>query len=456
MKTRGILVGIVAALAVSAFLAPVASAQYRREGSSYLDLNDSETVKAFKSHVSTLSASMMEGRKAGSEGERMAAEYISEKLKEYGVDVLSGKDGDKFGIRQENGDTLTSRNVLGFIQGTDSKLYDHYIVIGARMDNLGTDTLTVNGQKVGRIRYGANGNASGVAMMLELARMLQTNRLMVRRSILLVAFGASSESYAGSWYFLNRSFSDVRNIDAMVNLDMLGTGENGFYAYTSSNADMNQIVAALAEELQPIRPTLTAQEPYPSDHRAFYSKEIPSIYFTTGRFPEYGTERDTQAIIDFDMMERELEYIYNYSIALCNGIQPLFNSEEAVRNAGARGGVIAYYDCDVRPTFFGSSDPKYFLSRWVYNYLKYPKDAVKDGIQGRVLVDFIIDEKGKVQDVKVVKGVDPLLDEEAVRVVSASPDWKPGQVDGKKVKSEMSLYIEFKLTKKGTFGLKKN
>ena len=70
---------------------------------------------------------------------------------------------------------------------------------------------------------------------------------------------------------------------------------------------------------------------------------------------------------------------------------------------------------------------------------------MRNGIQGRVLVDFVIDEKGKVTDVKVLRGVDPLLDNEAVRVISASPDWKPGTVRGKKVKSRMSLYVEFRL-----------
>ena len=89
--------------------------------------------------------------------------------------------------------------------------------------------------------------------------------------------------------------------------------------------------------------------------------------------------------------------------------------------------------------------------------MKYPQEAVEKGIQGRVLVDFIIDEDGKLRDVKVLKGVDPLLDEEAVRIVSGSPKWKPGRLRGEKVKSEMSLYIEFRLEKKGTrsFGLKK-
>lgn len=434
-----------------------AEAQFR-DGASYADLEDSETVRAFKEHVSTISAAVMEGRKAGSEGERMTAEYVTGIFKKYGVDVLSGEDGDVFGIRQENGDTLTSRNVIAFIQGGDKSLRNKYIVIGARMDNLGTDTMTIDGRTVERTYYGANGNASGLAMMLELARMLQTNSPLLGRSVMFVAFGASRQTFAGSWYFLNRAFSEVADIDAMINLDMVGTGGDGFYAYTSSNADMNEVLKSMAGQLQPILPTLTAQEPFPSDHRAFYGKEIPSIFFTTGHYPEYGTERDTQSIIDYDTMERELEYVYNYSVALINGPKPIFNPSDLSKLTKSKGddAVVPYYDCDYRPSFLGSRDPRVFLEKWVYTYMKYPKEAVKNGIQGRVLVDFVIDEKGKIRDVKVLKGVDPLLDAEAVRIISASPDWKPGWLMGKKVKSRMSLYVEFRLEKKGSFGLKKH
>ena len=434
-----------------------AEAQFR-DGASYADLEDSETVRAFKEHVSTISAAVMEGRKAGSEGERMTAGYVTGIFKKYGVDVLSGKDGDVFGIRQENGDTLTSRNVIAFIQGGDKSLRNKYIVIGARMDNLGTDTMTIDGRTIERTYYGANGNASGLSMMLELARMLQTNSPLLGRSVLFVAFGASRQTFAGSWYFLNRAFSEVADIDAMINLDMVGTGVDGFYAYTSSNADMNEVLKSMAGQLQPILPTLTAQEPFPSDHRAFYGKEIPSIFFTTGHYPEYGTERDTQSIIDYDTMERELEYVYNYSVALINGPKPIFNPSDLSKLTKSKGDdtVVPYYDCDYRPSFLGSRDPRVFLEKWVYTYMKYPKEAVKNGIQGRVLVDFVIDEKGKIRDVKVLKGVDPLLDAEAVRIISASPDWKPGWLMGKKVKSRMSLYVEFRLEKKGSFGLKKH
>ena len=444
-------------IAIAALNALCAGAQYR---GGYAELYDSETESAFREHVSYISAAAMEGRKAGSEGEALTAEYVGEVLASYGVDIISPSGGDLFGIKKDDGDTLTSRNVAGFIGGYDASLKNRYIVIGARMDNLGMDSLTVNGEKRPRIYYGANGNASGIAMMLELARMLSTNRIMLRRSVLFVAFGASAESFAGSWYFLNRSFPDTDSIDAMINLDMLGTGQNGFYAYTASNADMNAIVESLNGELQPVRPKIESAEPYPSDHRAFYDREIPSVFFTTGKYAEHDTDRDNMSLLDFGMMEKELEYIYAYSVALANGPAPLFNPSNPVarRNEAASSGAVSYYDCDIRPAFLGSTDPRAFLEKWVYQYLKYPEEAVVKGIQGKVMVSFVIDENGNVGEVSVSHGVDPLLDDEAARVVGASPKWRPGRVRGKTVKTSITLPVEFRLKGRGTgnFGIKKN
>lgn len=434
------------------------SAQFRGTVS-YDDLDDSETVAAVKSHVRMLSAAHLEGRKAGSEGEKEAAEYVEQMFKEYGIDLLTPKGGDVFGVKKDNGDTLTSRNVIGYVEGYDKTLRNDYIVIGARIDNIGTITVTVDGKPVERVFYGANGNASGLAMLLELAKKVKTNAIMFRRSVLFAAFGASNETYAGAWYFLNRSFPDTDKIDAMVNLDMLGTGYHGFYAYTGSNVDMNAVVNTLSGELQPIHPELVANEIYPSDHRAFYANDIPSIVFTTGRYPEHNTERDTQSIIDYDAMERELEYIYNYVETLANlPSAPKFRPEPSTGRGPAFDDVVAYYDCDQRPTFLNSADPAQFMERWVYQYLKYPETAVVQGIQGRVMVEFIIDKDGKVTNVRVVKGVSDELDAEAVKVISASPKWKPGRVKGEKVRTSITVPVEFKLekkTSKGNIGTKK-
>ena len=438
-------------------LSTALSAQFRTGSGAYDDLYDSETVHALKEHVSYLSSAALEGRKAGSEGEKEAAEYVARALEKYGVDLVSPVTGQEFSIAREGADTLVSRNVIGFIPGWDKSLNDSYIVIGARLDNLGMDTYLLNGEPTPRIYYGANGNASGLAMLLELASRLSTNRVLLRRNVLLVAFGASQETLAGSWYFLNRSFSDVDHIDAMVNLDMLGTLEHGFYAYSSLNEDMDRGVRALQGELLPVQAEITTEEPYTSDHRAFYDREIPSILFTTGRYPEHGTGRDSFDIVDFDGMERELEYIYTYTVALCNGNRPMFRQESGKTPAPAND-AVSWNDVEVKPIFLTSNDPSYFLEKWVYQYLKYPKYAVENGIQGRVYVDFVVDESGNVKDVKVSRGVHTALDEEAVRVVSASPKWKPGRHRGKKVKVAMTIPVDFRLEKntKSTFGINGN
>ena len=439
---------LAAAVLVSAW---TSYAQYRTPD--YSDLYDSETVSALKGHVSMIAGAQMEGRKAGSEGERMTAEYIGRTLKEYDVELITPEAGETFGLAQPEGDTLVSRNVAAFIQGCDPALNGRYILVGARMDNLGSDRYTVDGESVNRIYYGANGNASGVALLLELARMLRSSRLRLGRSVLLVAFGASAESMAGSWYFLDRAFSDSDRIDAMVNLDMLGTASLGFYAYTSSNADMNSLVRRMEGELLPIRPELTAIEPYPSDHRAFYAKEIPSVFFTTGRYPEYGTQYDTPSLLQYDAMEKELEYIYNFTVTLSSAPRPDFHPGSEPADAEAKA-AVSYHDVDYKPTFMGSADPSVFLEKWVYVYLRYPEEAVKAGNQGRVTVDFVVDEGGKVTDVSVRRGVSPALDAEAVRIVSASPKWRPGRMrGGKKVRTAITMTIEFRLERNPGFGI---
>ncbi len=446
-------------LFIALLLIPLLSVAQYRSGTAYEDLNDSEVVAALKSHVRMLSSAHLEGRKAGSEGEKEAAGYVGEMFREYGVDLLTPVDGEVFGIMKENGDTLTSRNVIACVEGYDKSLRDNYIVVGARLDNSGTMTMTVDGQPVERIYYGANGNASGLAMLVELARMVKTNSIMFRRSVLFVAFGASEETFAGSWYFLNRSFSQSDRIDAMINLDMLGTGYNGFYAYTSSNTDMNAVINTLSGELQPIHAEITAAEVYPSDHRAFYAKDIPSVHFTTGQYPEHNTDRDTQSIIDYETMERETEYIYNYLLALANlNEAPSFRPSGSGVKESSYEDVVGYFDCDQRPQFLNSTDPSQFLEKWVYQYLKYPESSLRNGEQGKVMVEFIIEKDGKVSNVRVAKGVSDALDAEAVKVIAASPKWKPGKVKGNKVRTMITIPVEFRLEKKGTkgnFGIKR-
>ena len=333
--------------------AQLSFAQFRSQ--SLPAMEESSTVKALRSGVEYLSSAMLEGRAPGSEGEKMASEWLSEQFRAAGLDVLSPEGGDVFGLRQPEGDTLVSRNVAAFIPGYDSKLKDRYIVIGARLDNIGSLDYEKDSLKSHKIFYGANGNASGLAMLSCLAERLSRTRVLLKRSVILVGFGASTNMCAGSWYFLNRSFPDADKIDAMVNLDILGLPSGGFYVYTSSNPDLNDLISRMSLTLQPLHPTLVSNEPVISDHRSFYEKEIPSVLFSTGAYREYMTDRDTADILEYDDMERVLEYIYNFTLELLNGAAPEFRRSAAqVYSRSATSDVFQYHECDTKPVFMGS------------------------------------------------------------------------------------------------------
>lgn len=84
---------------------------------------------------------------------------------------------------------------------------------------------------------------------------------------------------------------------------------------------------------------------------------------------------------------------------------------------------------------------------WVLQNLKYPESAAKQSIQGKVILSFIVEADGKINEVKVLRGVDPSLDEEGIRVIKSSPDWMPGKQAGKTVAQQFTIPIAFKLQK---------
>lgn len=377
----------------------------------YSELFAGEEAQSLRSTADSISAMT---------GEDALADFVSRRLSSAGAEVYGSSDYTHFGIKREDGETTVMRNVLAWIPGYGKQLRDNYIVIGTHLDR---------------------SNGSALAALLQLAEKLSTNQVLLQRSVLIAAFGGFDEGNAGSWYFLNRVFPDVKQIDAFVGIDYFDNPNCGLYAFSASNADMNHLLASLSETLQPARPVPVTAEPGVSDFRSFYEKEIPSILFTT-KDPRRDYHKGTDPL-EYEEMNRQCEYLYNFAITLSGARAPRFRPD--VDASGAP--LVAFADCDKKPSFFGSSDPSVFLSRWVYTYLKYPEYAVENGIRGRVQVAFVIDEKGKVRDVQVVKGVHPSLDNEAIRVIEASPDWKPGLMGGKPVRSQLSLYVEFKLKK---------
>ena len=101
-----------------------------------------------------------------------------------------------------------------------------------------------------------------------------------------------------------------------------------------------------------------------------------------------------------------------------------------------------------KPTFQGGTAAEF--SQWVNANLKYPQTAKDAGVQGRVTLQFIVYPDGSVRDTKVLRGAHPDLDAEALRVVSASPDWTPGYVNGEPVKVTYTFPVIFQLSGKKT------
>ena len=101
---------------------------------------------------------------------------------------------------------------------------------------------------------------------------------------------------------------------------------------------------------------------------------------------------------------------------------------------------------DFKPTFRGHSDLRFF-TEWVNKNLKYPKDARDAHIEGTVKLQFTVGTNGGVQEVQILQGVYPSLDDEALRVVRSSPKWKPGIKDGKPIRVTYSFSITFALPK---------
>ncbi len=107
--------------------------------------------------------------------------------------------------------------------------------------------------------------------------------------------------------------------------------------------------------------------------------------------------------------------------------------------------AIPFVLVETKPKFEGGDANQF--SFWVNQRLHYPPEAKQKGLQGRVTLQFTVEKDGSVTGVKVLRGVHPLLDDEAVRIVSESPKWTPGTVLGEPTRVVYNFPVVFQLTK---------
>ena len=124
-------------------------------------------------------------------------------------------------------------------------------------------------------------------------------------------------------------------------------------------------------------------------------------------------------------------------------IPSLFYAQDKQNGNAVQGkdAEYAFEQLEVKPEYPNGNEG---LGKYLSENIKYPKKALKNGVSGKVFVQFVIDKTGKVTNVVAVRGVEKSLDKEAVRVIKSMPKWKPGMKDGQPVKVKYTIPINFK------------
>ena len=275
-------------------------------------------------------------------------------------------------------------NVVGILPGSDPKLKDETIVIGAHYDHLGHGGEGSLAPREGEIHHGADDNASGVAGMLELARLFSSQPLRPRRTIVFMAYGGEEEGLLGSNYYVNHPIVPLANTITMINMDMIGrmkdnklivggvgTAPDWRQAIAAANAPerikltgmpstprMPRPVSTRAGVERPVVPgadgsprvSLAFEKPFdltlnedgfgPSDHSSFYAKQVPVLFFWTGTHDDYHKPSDTADKINYADEARILglvaRLIYDIDTSDKRPVYAVAKSESTGRASGFR------------------------------------------------------------------------------------------------------------------------
>ncbi len=179
---------------------------------------------------------------------------------------------------------ITSPNLIAAIEGSDAQLKDEYVVFSAHLDHIG---LSSHSDEEDTINNGALDNASGVAILLETARLLAEMPIKPKRSVLFVVVTGEEKGLLGSSYFANNPTIPVNQLVANVNLDMplILYPFADVIAFGSTHSTMGEIVAKAANKID----IELSEDPMPeqalftrSDHYSFVKAGIPSVFLMTG------------------------------------------------------------------------------------------------------------------------------------------------------------------------------
>lgn len=256
------------------------------------------------------------GREVGTEGERMAGEYIIGRFKELGLQpkgtegywqVFERKPGtDPHSTAPADAAPIKVRNVVGYVDNGAART----VVIGAHYDHLG---MGAHGSlNAGRpdIHNGADDNASGVALMLWLAEKLKSTDGDPGENYLFIGFSGEESGLWGSAHFTREPTINLNQVSYMLNFDMVGR-LNAERSLAVGGTGTSPIWPGILKETNRDRfkTVLTESGVGPSDHTSFYLKDLPVLHFFTGQHEDYHKPTDDADKVNFKGMEEIGQFV---------------------------------------------------------------------------------------------------------------------------------------------------
>jgi hypothetical protein len=281
------------------------------EASAETEVSEAIRVAELRAHVNRLASPEFLGRQGP--GAARAARYIAESFKRCG---LKPAYGDSFyqpiPSKLEDGSTpeasYLGRNVVAVIPGADPKLKDEWVILSAHLDHIG--------KKNGRLYPGADDNASGVAMLLEVAEQFALRKEKPRRTLVFAAFDLEESGLLGSIQFATHPPLPIRSLKAMLTADMLGRSmanvmdEYLFVLGSERSPQLRQLVRDVAPEdglkVGRLSADLIGTR---SDYGPFRDRKIPFLFFSTGQHPDYHRTTDLPDRIDYEKLRRASVWI---------------------------------------------------------------------------------------------------------------------------------------------------
>lgn len=260
-----------------------------------------------------LASDLLEGRETGKKGERMAAEYIAHRYEEIGLSpkAYSGNWYQDFEVQYKahphakETETRTARNVIGYLDNDA----EYTVVVGAHYDHLGHGIMGSRHTGDPAVHNGADDNASGVALLLQLAEQLKTGRA-TNNNYLFIAFSGEEMGLFGSKYFVNNPTINLGKVNYMLNMDMVGRlNEDKVLSVNAAGTSpaWKEVLNDLS--IGGIDAVTSESGIGPSDHTSFYLKNIPVLHFFTGQHDDYHKPEDDAELVNYQGLLLTTEYI---------------------------------------------------------------------------------------------------------------------------------------------------